>query len=340
MAYLTKHIQECPVCRAEYADYCQFLDEVRQLPDPDFPFYFHELSMRNISEHVPPNDHVIDELLEGIKKRERLRDKRQKRAKKASQATTRWAGVAIAACLLIISIFTVQAFDLTSRLASSDSYDAAPAAAATEMAEMESMYDLPDDIQEQPLLGAALYDTDEDMDFSSDLFDDIMPEMALPADIPTEWAADLEHNMNLETGDSMPFYGNIYDDHAPLYDGSYIDLNPTPRESHRTYLTDDEQVDDTANMSAERGESDQEDYDGYLLPLPAASGAGVAEQTTASDAMQTANELETQALADYIETLEPPLNDESLRIWPAAIFASMGLACIIGILFFIRMRQK
>jgi len=306
MTHLTKHIQECPVCRAEYASYSQFLDEVRQLPEPELPFYFHELSMRNISEHVPPNDHVIDELIEGIKKRERLRDKRQKRTRKASQATTRWAGIAIAACLLIISIFTVRAFDMTSRLASRDSYDAAPAAVA---AEMEIIYDIPDDA---PLMGAAQYDASAeaapDMDFSSDLFDDIMPEMALPADVPTEWGVDMEHNISLESADEIQFY-------------------------------DDEPLDNARVRAGEYGEFEPEDYDGYTMPLPATDiAAGVAEQTTDGYVAQTTEE--TQAVAESLETFELSLNGGSPRAWPFAVFGGVGLTCIVAILFFIRARQK
>ena len=133
-AGLIKHLHECPVCGAEYEQFKQLFDEVRQLPEPDFPCFFHELSMRNIAEHVPPTDHVIDELIEEINMRERLRNKKRKRTRTAAQATTRWAGVAVAACLLLVSAFALRAFDLPARRTTT--YDFAPAAVA-EMAEYE-----------------------------------------------------------------------------------------------------------------------------------------------------------------------------------------------------------
>ena len=165
-AQLIAHIQGCAACTLEYDRYCQFLDEVRQLPEPDFPFFFHELTMRNVSEHVPPGDQAIDELIEVINMRDRIRDRRRKRTRKASQAVSRWAGIGVAACLLLVSFVAVRAFDLPSRMV--QTYDAPAAYAIPEAFAPDAAYGFDADVLDDEDFAAEMFGTWPDEDDEAD----------------------------------------------------------------------------------------------------------------------------------------------------------------------------
>ena len=108
-ALLIKHIENCPDCRAEYDFYCQLFDEVRALPEPELPENFHETAMENIRSLLPLDDNIIDDFIGEMETRDRLKDvRRASRSARAKVATRRWAGVAVAACLLLVSLWAVH----------------------------------------------------------------------------------------------------------------------------------------------------------------------------------------------------------------------------------------
>jgi len=114
-AILEKHIQECPICMAEYEDYCRILHELRMLPKPDLPPSFHDTIMANIRQLAQSENSVTVKPELSLYKGNKPVNKapaQKSVPKKAYTAARRWASVAAAACLLLISMWAVQAFDL------------------------------------------------------------------------------------------------------------------------------------------------------------------------------------------------------------------------------------
>ena len=131
---LVKHIQECPVCMAEYEDYGRLIDEIRQLPAPELPTDFHKTVMAKVRAAA---------LTENIS----LKIPQKRTSQQAYAAARRWAGVAAAACLLLVSLWAVQAFDIALPGAQADqaveSADIAPRLYYP--VEIAPMYDSPED---------------------------------------------------------------------------------------------------------------------------------------------------------------------------------------------------
>ena len=128
-AGLARHLLDCPACGQEYERYCQLLDEVRQLPEPELPPGFHESIMGKIRELAlseaqdvqasgPDNKNgftpYVVRQTHGADGRQPVARKPHSgyRSKKAASISRRWAGVAAAACVLLISLWAVRVFDL------------------------------------------------------------------------------------------------------------------------------------------------------------------------------------------------------------------------------------
>jgi len=152
-ADLAKHLQDCPICAAEYERYSRLMDEVRQLPEPELPPGFHEAIMGKIREIAPANNHAIKQ--------------NRRPAKRAVSVSRRWAGVAAAACVLLISLWAVRVFDL-------------PAARSND----EVAYSMADAQAEAAAGGDFVAATAEEEDFEGLFAEDdslnIGPRMALP----------------------------------------------------------------------------------------------------------------------------------------------------------------
>jgi len=155
---LKKHLQECPTCAAEYESYSRLINELRQLPMPELPDDFHKTIMAKVRAIAPSNtDTTVKpdfELHRGKAKALPGNRMPQKSApQRAYAATRRWASVAVAACLLLVSMWAVQNFNLVS--SSGDSADFAAMPFAVYSAELESEPALTDDF-------AAIEMADED----------------------------------------------------------------------------------------------------------------------------------------------------------------------------------
>jgi len=112
-AILEKHIQECPTCAAEYKDYSQLLNEIRQLPMPELPEDFHKTIMAKVRETVVLEGTTNIIPIQSQRQKAASPSKSQKRiSQKAYAATRRWASVAVAASLLLVSMWAVHVFDL------------------------------------------------------------------------------------------------------------------------------------------------------------------------------------------------------------------------------------
>ena len=111
-AVLAKHLINCPICAAEYESYSQLLDDVKWLPEPELPVGFHETIMEKIRDIAPPSDHAIDELIEGFNARRNT--KRKQPRKKGGTSFVRWGGLA-AACLLLVTLWAANGFELPGR---------------------------------------------------------------------------------------------------------------------------------------------------------------------------------------------------------------------------------
>jgi len=150
---LEEHLQNCTACMEEFQAYSQMLNELRHLPIPELPPGFHEAAMNKIQAISPLSNNAIDDLMEEIETRKRLREVRRTRqpVKKTASVTRRWAGIAAAACLLLVSLWAVRTLNLPARY-DDESYFAPEAA-------MESL-EMAADAQtgEAPLDGRALPD--------------------------------------------------------------------------------------------------------------------------------------------------------------------------------------
>ena len=103
---LESHIQECPTCTAEYADYSRLISELKKLPMPELPADFHKTVMAKVRAIAVSGGGATG-------KPELILNKGRNRAfAKANAAARRWAGVAAAACLLLVSLWAVRTFDM------------------------------------------------------------------------------------------------------------------------------------------------------------------------------------------------------------------------------------
>ena len=120
----TQHLLDCPACAAEYKRFSQLLDELRQLPEPGLPVGFHESMMEKVREAAlldKDNPHKL-KIVTG--KGKGAAKPSRHTTKKAASISRRWAGVAAAACVLLISLWAVRVFDLPgARLADSAAYN-------------------------------------------------------------------------------------------------------------------------------------------------------------------------------------------------------------------------
>ncbi|MCL2572319.1 MAG: hypothetical protein FWE11_07935 [Defluviitaleaceae bacterium] len=206
-AALERHIKKCEACMLEYEAYRHMLEEISLLPKPGFPPWLHDTIMGKIREIAPPSDQAIDELINGIETRERLQEAKRKkeRMRKSAAITRRWAGVAAAACFLLMSIWAINTFDWPMRHEDNESFDYvdfAPQAAVMPATDAMPLYDEPEEesIADFDRLSddvvaevEAIYDAD-------DIYIYAMPQMAEAADF------DMEH----ESEDEM-----VYDVHEP-----------------------------------------------------------------------------------------------------------------------------
>ena len=133
-AVLAKHLINCPVCAAEYESYSQLLNDVKFLPEPELPEGFHDTIMSKISAIAPPSDHAIDEIIQGLNRRKNRVPQRRR-----NTTFARWAGVA-AACLLMVSLWAANSFELPMRRDMFVTYDMVMPQAADEVA-MEPIAD-------------------------------------------------------------------------------------------------------------------------------------------------------------------------------------------------------
>ena len=110
---LEKHLQECPTCAAEYEDYRRLIDELWQLPMPELPVDFHKTVMAKVREIA-----VLDDSRVAMPKPETkhlsmpVKLPQKSKTQKAYAAARRWASVAAAASILLVSLWAVRAFDL------------------------------------------------------------------------------------------------------------------------------------------------------------------------------------------------------------------------------------
>ena len=127
-ADLAEHLQNCPACRLEYERFCRLLDELKQLPEPELPQGFHESIMAKIRELAQQDKpaHTAVERQFVVHRGQRDASRRRQTAKKAASISRRWASVAAAACVLLMSLWAVRVFDLPgARLADSPAYNMA-----------------------------------------------------------------------------------------------------------------------------------------------------------------------------------------------------------------------
>jgi len=76
---IAAHLRECPECAKDYEDYCNLLNELSDLPEPDLPEGFHDLAMAKVREIMPV-------------------------PRKKQNFYWQWAGAGAAACLIGISL--------------------------------------------------------------------------------------------------------------------------------------------------------------------------------------------------------------------------------------------
>ena len=105
------HLLDCPACAAEYKRYSRLLDELRQLPEPELPAGFHEAMMDKIRE-IALSDKAAPHELKVITGNRKNAAPTRQATKKAASISRRWAGVAAAACVLLISLWAVRVFDM------------------------------------------------------------------------------------------------------------------------------------------------------------------------------------------------------------------------------------
>ena len=113
-AILEKHIQECPACAAEYKSYSKLLDELKNLPMPELPVDFHEKIMAKVRAVAASDAAGSLELTvhKGRKPASNGEPPQKKPLAKTNAAVRRWASVAAAACVLLVSLWGIRVFDV------------------------------------------------------------------------------------------------------------------------------------------------------------------------------------------------------------------------------------
>jgi len=165
-AALQNHLNECPTCAAEYEDYSRLINELRKLPMPELPDNFHETVMAKVREIAASQDSPASETIYELHKGQRLTSPAKLPKKtalsKANAITRRWAGVAAAACVLLVSLWAVRIFDLPGQQADTFALPIPGAALMESQAQAEygaSVYDL------MPADDALLMPEDEEYAF-------------------------------------------------------------------------------------------------------------------------------------------------------------------------------
>ncbi|MCL2377886.1 MAG: hypothetical protein FWC77_02050 [Defluviitaleaceae bacterium] len=155
-AILVKHIQECPICAAEYEDYSRFINELRQLPAPELPANFHETIMAKVREIALSEDSIPGRPEFIVTKQKAISPTKppQKRMHTNPYAAARrWASVAAAACLLLVSLWAMRVFDMPHQ--SDMAFEPAPMSAPMEFS--AEAYDFPVSAGEMDFLDDELY---------------------------------------------------------------------------------------------------------------------------------------------------------------------------------------
>jgi len=208
-ALLIEHIENCPECKEEYRIYTQLFDELRDLPVPELPNGFHETAMDNIRSLLPSAP------LNTVKQNKR-------NTKTAGFAARRWAGIAAAACLLLVSIWAVRTSNISPhRQAEEFAVEPQAVLSVDVEAEHDAMYFVEDadiDWQSDQERGSRLFVPEEDgayIDFDmamDDLFDeaDVEIEEAIEeTEFGAPVAAELYVAQNLEDSeDDHILYGS------------------------------------------------------------------------------------------------------------------------------------
>jgi len=305
-ALLVEHLQTCRACMQEFMAYSQMLDELRNLPIPELPPGFHKAAMNRIQAQMPQSDNDIDKLMEEIETRKRLRDVRRKNqpVRKTASIARRWAGVAAAACLLLVCLWAVRTLDLPGRHSYNDEYMPVPQSAA---GDWDISMGYPVDSEAAPPLERRLpNDSTALPEYAHDheLFADEAPsyDYAFPAETAEELDAQALENWDM-----------LYEDNA------YIDFSPAMEEFEYDGLAATNDAwggDDTISHRWATGYSGYEDdlYNDMTFASETPIGAvyGV-------------------LMDDIIDPLlAPPLvhGGEGSRAWIIAIFAGVIPLCI------------
>jgi len=229
-AALERHIKKCEACMLEYEAYKRMIEDISHLPVPEFPTWLHDTLMSKVREIAPPSDQAIDELINGIETRERLQEAKRKkeRMRKSAAITRRWAGVAAAACFLLMSMWAVNTFDWPVRRGDNElfEYVLAPQAAVIPAADVMPLYDEP---EEEPIAdfdGAddAVADVESVYD-ADDAYILPIPQMAEAADFDMEQESEDElaydvHERWGRSGVPVYDYGSFEDAYG--IDGAFV----------------------------------------------------------------------------------------------------------------------
>jgi len=205
-ALLMKHLQSCETCMEEYRDYSQLLDELQALPVPELPAGFHESAMIRVQAIAPPNDSKIDNLLEEIETRKRIRTAKRNNQplRKTASATRRWAGVAAAACLLLACIWAVRTLNLPERHNNESDYAASQAAA-----EYYVDHEIPVEAIMPPIgMDHMQYDSPPESAHAE--------EQDLPIDDIFGYDYAIQHAADDISLEDLDFSNVYYDDYAPI----------------------------------------------------------------------------------------------------------------------------
>jgi len=113
---LLKHIGECPTCAAEYESYGRLINELRELPMPELPDNFHETIMAKIRAIAASEDTTVDrpkfEIHKSNKTAPPAKTPHRSAFSKTNTMAGRWASIAAAACLLLVSLWGIRVFDM------------------------------------------------------------------------------------------------------------------------------------------------------------------------------------------------------------------------------------
>ena len=204
---LVEHLRECPICTAEYESYSRFMDELRQLPEPELPEGFHETVMAKIRAIAAENDDSIRELIEEIETRKRRKTAglwrlpTKNTSAKALAVTRRWASVAAAACVLLISLWTMRVLDLPMRQANY-AFDTQ----VSRLAPVDEMYNemIAPAMEMMVVADEMATDYAPDMVDSEDIAESSAPAMEAPAEVMMADADMMEYDMENVEPDLEP----------------------------------------------------------------------------------------------------------------------------------------